>query len=394
MGLCSKNKGRSPARRNKAVDIEPTAASRVEPVKEAAETEAAAAEIEEARVSSGSLNERNTQEAEPALPETPAAAVAAAVAAIEEAAAAESNEDSAIETKQTPDIVGVVLIHGNAPPTRHDSTATSCAGMTDAEALSRRVTLQQQHQQFEEQQQKQEQEQPQEQQDEQQQQQPEQREDVRDQRETRDKQLDDAAAAASTEQQKVEQQQREEEQQDGASAPAAADSAGEPSAPPSPRTFTSKVQETFASVKKSISRGYQSLSSLNMGGNRTAATESRDGDLYGSEPPASEQCVCNVLNDITELSEKAMPCILGDNSESETEAASPLPPAQIKMIVNTPSGPYIRFIPDELLGDAINMGFISEEEVERQREEWAARYGIRPISYTPAASFAHEQAKA
>ncbi|KAL8429466.1 hypothetical protein ACSSS7_006559 [Eimeria intestinalis] len=156
-----------------------------------------------------------------------------------------------------------------------------------------------------------------------------------------------------------------------------------------PNGLASRVQETFSTVKQSFSRGYESLRSVNLGdGSRRAPS----GVVH--ELQQAEQCVCGVLNDITELGERAMPCLLGEHADEETEVVHERPSPSITMIVNTPAGPYVRHIPDALLGDAVSMGFISEEEVIKQRSEWEQNFGPIPIEYTPAVSFAQQQAKA
>ncbi|KAL8270786.1 hypothetical protein Esti_005260 [Eimeria stiedai] len=153
--------------------------------------------------------------------------------------------------------------------------------------------------------------------------------------------------------------------------------------------LVARVQETFSTVKQSLSRGYESLRSVSFGeGFRRAPTE------VVPELQQPEQCICGVLNEITELGERAMPCLLGEHADEETEVVPVHPSPSITMIVNTPAGPYVRRIPDALVGDAVGMGFISEEEVMKQRDQWEQTFGPISIEYTPAISFAEQQATA
>ncbi|KAL8425773.1 hypothetical protein Efla_004125 [Eimeria flavescens] len=182
-----------------------------------------------------------------------------------------------------------------------------------------------------------------------------------------------ADAAAGEEEREKEKKKKEEKEEEGG---AQADG------------LATKVSEAFSTVKQSLSRGYQSLRSVNVAESfRQAPTD------VLPELQEAEHCVCGVLNDLTEIGERAVPCLSGDHADEYTEAVA-FPAPQIMMVVNTPAGPYLRQIPEGLVEEAISMGFISEEEVMRQRQEWQDTYGPIPIGYTPAISFAEQQAQA
>lgn len=273
--------------------------------------------------------------------------------------------------------IGAAGVHGNSPPARNDSAATSCAGMTEAEGMSRLGTLQAENQSSA--------------------------------KLSPALRVDGSNASAGTHtagQARPEMQQIEEEQ---VARPAelvedkVSQVHGRESAPPregelaleqhekseaAADGFTSRVHETLSNVKRTFSHGYRSLRSSHIGEGLARVST---GDLTDMQP--AEQCLCGVLNDLTELGERALPCAFGEHADIRTEAPQP-PMPQIAMIVDSPGGPYIRRIPDELVGDAINMGFITQEEVHRQREEWARNCGVIPIEYTPAISFAERRATA
>lgn len=356
MVLCGKNKAKAPSKRSVPAGIEraePPPVTAEVPKEEPFQVELQVETYEELMPTPRSSNDTNTQR--------------------DEAPPADS-ASGAIPSRG----IGAAGMHGNPPPTRHDSTATSCAGMTDADALSRRGTLQAENQPAD----------------------------------------TPAAAPAADEAGKTDTQQHPNEKppphadqgQEGVAASTkvaekdahattvpkeTSQGHGDSDAPEAnqsfespPNDFTARVHETFTNVKQSLSRGYESLRSVNVGESfRRVST----GDFTELHP--AEQCVCGVLNEITEFGERALPCILGDHADVDTETREP-PMPQIAMIVNTPGGPYVRRIPDELVGDAINMGFITEQEVQRQREEWERNCGRIPIEYTPTTSFAAQKATA
>lgn len=364
MFLCGKNKAKSPAKRHSAV---PAPAVEL-PVKESVgdvtapllvvvpkelprEVQVDVQVYEETVVTSRSSNDKNTvTSSEPAfLDNAPFAA---------------------------PEI-GAAAVHGNSPPARNDSAATSCAGMTEAEGISRLGTLQAEAQSSAK------------------------------PSPALPADNSNASAGSPSGQGRLEMQQIEEEEQVARRAGRAEEKVSEIPLKEfaSPREserarekhedtaapaddLTSRVHETLNSVKGTLSRGYQSLRSSHIGEGLARVST---GDLTDIQP--AEQCLCGVLNDLSELGERALPCAFGGHADIRTEAPQP-PMPQIVMIVDTPGGPYIRRIPDELVGDAINMGFITEEEVHRQREEWARNCGVIPIEYTPAVSFAERRATA
>ncbi|XP_026193642.1 uncharacterized protein LOC34622430 [Cyclospora cayetanensis] len=260
-----------------------------------------------------------------------------------------------------PQGLGTAGVHGNPPPARYDSTATSCAGMTDADALSRGGTLLKSEQQ----------------------------QCLSPPQEADEESIGAPHGAAAKQEAKASSPaspEMEQQQMEGASQYL------EPNAEEKKRpkeshasNFASRMQETFTSVKQSFSRSYQSFRSGNLG---ESLRQSYSGESTDMHP--AEKCICGVLNDITEFGEKAMPCVLGEHADAGTEETRPLP-LQIAMLVDTPGGPYVRYIPDELVCDAIEMGFITEEEVHRQKEEWERKYGLIPIEYTPAASFNRQE---
>ena len=414
MGLCTKNKARSPSRREKPVEIEPAAgaAAAAAPPAAAAAAEEEAAEAvakepileEELHAAPQRQGDEQTVECEETtvlVVEGPApataAAAAAAAAAVTAIAAEAAAVDAAVEKPPSRREVEA-SIHGNPPPLRNDSAATSCAGLTDADGLSRPGTLQLDGEKEKE---KAAGEGERETETEQQQQQQQQQQSAANNGEA------DVNEEASTPAREAaaEAAKREEEKDEGAAATSSAAGAA--------AEFTMTVQRTFSSLKESLSRSYMSLRSFtesreeapannnnndssNSSSNSSSNGNSSSSSSGGGVLPAAEQCVCGVLNDLTELGEKALPCVLGENSDSETEipaGAVPLPPPQITMIVNTPGGAYLRVIPQELVQDAIDMGFISQEEVNKQKQLWEDKWGGLRIQYSPATSFAHQDVK-
>lgn len=367
MGLCRKNKAKAPSKRARAVQIEEAAPSAVGgdvPREEPAVVEPEEETREEVMATPRSVNDRIVQK----------------------------DDTQPADSRASPSRdIGPAGTHGRPPPTRHDSAATSCAGMTDAEYLSRRGTLQAEQQPAEE---------------------PAAAQPADDARESsgnssalqshREKQpppsarkeeprhapleADDPAGDTprKAHESPTDNSDTSKEAPEKHATPEDDDQASEP---PSD-DFSSRMHNTFTNVKQSLSRGYESLRSVHISESfRRPATAD-----YADMHPA-EQCFYGVLNDITELGERALPCVLGDSADGETEARAP-PMPQIVMVVDTPGGPYIRHIPDDLVGDAINMGFITDDEVQRQREEWERNHGRIPIEYTPAISFAQQEASA
>lgn len=261
--------------------------------------------------------------------------------------------------------IDAAALHGNPPPARNDSAATSCAGMTDAGNMSRLGTLQTEK--------------------------PSTAKPPLALTDADDANASTGSPSAGQAAHGEKQQIKEEEHviefpEDNVAQVSPRESAPErESERERAQDFTSRVSETYNNVKRSLSRGYENLRSSHLGEGLARVST---GDLGDIKP--AEQCLCGVLNDLTELGERALPCAFGDHADVCTEAAQP-PLPRIVMIVDTPGGPYIRHIPDELVGDAIDMGFITDEEVRRQREEWARNCGVIPIEYTPAVSFAERK---
>lgn len=132
------------------------------------------------------------------------------------------------------------------------------------------------------------------------------------------------------------------------------------------RRLSTKIQETLNAVRSTLSQNYE---------NFTRTGSERSAEL--SVVQQIENAVLSAFDKCTEVGESTMPCVFGRDFAEDEETTCPKP--LIRMIVDTPAGPYVRFIPDALLQDAIDMGFVSQEEVSRQRREWQEKYGLIPV---------------
>ncbi|CDJ59788.1 hypothetical protein, conserved [Eimeria maxima] len=420
MGLCSKTKARSPSHRSKPVELEPTGAAA-----------ASAAAVAKEPLPEGDLHaaapecpgDKQTIEGEEGaypLRTTPSSATAA-------------EADSAAERPPSRKEIDAG-IHGIAPPARNDSAATSCAGMTDAGGLSRAATLQaaaekeakkeaedakeKQPAEGAEKERKEQQEAPKEKQQQEEQQNVDKKEikeeaageakPQEDNQATQTPPQEAASTAAAKEEEKgnIEKEEEKREEEQGVASAA--------------QEFTLTMQQTFTSFKESLSRSYRSLrsqaldtreeaadsnqnsnrdsnssSSNNNNNNGSSSSSNSNGSSHIPPIPLPQQCMCGVLNEITDFGEKAIPCVLGEHADSDTELVGVglVPPLEITMIVNTPGGAYLRTIPAELIQDAIDMGFITEEEVQKQKRDWEEKWGHLAIQYSPATSFARQDVK-